>query len=385
MPPKLPRPIRLRRDAADEFARANCFPAKSHLLEFLRDAEAEGTEGSVHLELKECKPVTESVAIAFTNYLLDFPIAVPPALSERLTGTTVDTAVALLFEPLPKGYVYKSYNQPDSSSDPTGKGIVGVVAAVFDTIFNLTGRVNAVHAPARYFDGVNGLNDFERLCYIEAGFGNLPKGTRVTVEEAEQRGHDWGKCAPGYFADYSRRLMSINRDFVRYALTPDGDRVGMSAAFAITDAAYRDCLEGRKGMDDFEDDDIVPNGNNQVLFMLTEDHERPEHIRQATARNAIVGSMLLQIALIARPEVRRPIRCISYGILGSNTKRLKAVWFEETPHYFDCSDVGFPSYTTMYFDPMQHGIIRRNMMLVLDDLVWRIRSSVDELAEEDKS
>ncbi|MCA9195524.1 MAG: hypothetical protein KDB03_27320, partial [Planctomycetales bacterium] len=88
----------------------------------------------------------------------------------------------------------------------------------------------------------------------------------------------------------------------------------------------------------------------------------------------MIGSLLLQIALLLDTDNVRPIRAVSYEIISSNTRRLRSMGYEKVSSY---EHPGGPSVNVVVFDPSKRAYITRCLMLILDNFVWHIRRSLD--------
>ncbi len=127
-------------------------------------------------------------------------------------------------------------------------------------------------------------------------------------------------------------------------------------------------------------EDIVPRGNNIVLFMLAECHdaEADHGISTMSKRKNLIGSLLLQIARLLDPDNRKPIRAVSYEIHPGNTKRLRSMGFQPVRK---CTAYGDVPINVVVFDPTRRSWLVRNAMLILDDFVWRIRTAFDGMEQ----
>lgn len=285
---------------------------------------------------------------------------------------SVNTLFEALFEQVQS--IPKSYVQPSKANDPAvGNGFAAIAGAVVHTIYGLGRPAKLKDSEANFLDENTGVDDFLRLMNIEVGYSESGKRETLSLEEAYMRGVQF------FNVDAQVRtaipiLLAANPNCVRYALSEAGERCGASIAYPITDAAYEATLRGERRLYEHTADEVTARGNNIVLAALAENHELVTKLTTSQIRKQMIGSLLLQIALLLDTDNVRPIRAVSYEIISSNTRRLRSMGYEKVSSY---EHPGGPSVNVVVFDPSKRAYITRCLMLILDNFVWHIRRSLD--------
>jgi hypothetical protein len=204
----------------------------------------------------------------------------------------------------------------------------------------------------------------------------------LSLEQAIALGREYFGGPEDRVARFLETLVSVNEEFVQYALARSGERIGYTSAYAITDDAYEATLRGERGTFEHQPGEIVPSSNNIVLNCFVEFHNAGQHMRNFSKRLAVQSSFLSQIARLLDPTVRRPIRCVTYTIAPDNNKRLYRLGFQDVKGSdgktlvlkgeYNCN------YSVVEFDPTTRPFVRRCLMMLLDDFIWRIRTSYDQ-------
>lgn len=368
------RTFRLTESAHDAFREQDMFPKRSVLHAHLVGRKVPGRSYREISRFLDRRAITRSFAEAFVAFLHQVPERIPPVL--RSGGASLPTFDDL-FEEIEACLVEGYYVQPDKTNDPSMLGIGAISGAVAHTVFKIGSRDPAFDSHLAYLDGETGLLDYERIVFTDRGFSGLQRGEQISVQQAYERGKaEFPPDANGALTAYVARLINVNPDFVRYALTTDGERIGVSCAYAITDEAYADTLAGKHDLYSYQDEDIVPLSNNVVLLTLAETHDVASMRNGLWRRKSLIGSLLYQIASIIDLDNRRPVRTISYEITTANTKRLRKMGYR---HVATISRPPAPNYNVVAYNPLEQSFSMKFVAMILDDFVWRVRASIEEV------
>lgn len=397
---EIKRPLELKSQVRELFG--SDFPTKSSFLfEMRREDKGKpvGAGSDIWKELKEGLPVSEKIALAFTEWIQDYPEQFPGDIVSIVEGKTREHAVLSLFDPVPEGQVHVSYEMPDEApqdprtvtpeketSDPTSRGLLGLMGSFYASVFSMANRKADPFSSERYLDPKSGPAEFEKLCFMEFGYNLLGKNKKATPEQAIAMGRDWAAFGDGAQEKQCRRLISINPEFIKYGLSNEGERVGMTGVFCITDEAYEDTVRGKYPIDGFPDHAIVPSSNNLVLQFFAEDHTKRNLIRQRDARKFLEASMMMQMAILLDASNVQPVRCVSYEVIAGNSQRLRNLGFVRKAEFSDRPG-HYPKHKVVVFDPVARGkekdanIFLRNAwstyMHIISDAIWSVRRGYD--------
>ena len=170
-------------------------------------------------------------------------------------------------------------------------------------------------------------------------------------------------------------------------------KIGIFAAFGITDEAYESTLRGEIKAYEYLPEHMLDRSNNIVLHNYAEMHHPT--LTDRKRRQLTQTGFLSQIALLLDEPKQPPFRFISYGMHETNTKRLKKLDFYPAQDE-DGNDIRFLHmnkipYNIMYFDsskkmlsdarearaPLLPQAIKLNRKIFLEQLLTHIRDMLD--------
>ena len=200
-------------------------------------------------------------------------------------------------------------------------------------------------------------------------------------EEAVEIARQYLREPEELLSNFYAKIITINPDFVRYAYTEEGQRLGLTAALAISDDAYEATIRGGRGPFDFTMNDIVPRSNNIVMLSYAETpNDNMKFMSLLNRRIRLQAKMMQQVALLLDPPMTRPIRLLSFDIIPANSKRLKMTGFcpatdkygqEITVDYFN------GPVRVLDFDPAKRNLFAGNSMMLIDKALRVIRKTID--------
>jgi hypothetical protein len=365
--------FRLTLPAYNAFESQGLFPKRSKLRNFLSEKEVQGRGNDEIARFFARKSVGEPFALGFIDFLKANPNYIPQGL---LDGDVESLSVKSIFEESAPYERSLRYVQPGIGTDPSfAKEAKRVWSELASAALSIIFGPDELRDPEKAFlDATTGFQAFERMTYIDHGFASSKKGERLSLDEAYTRSRTFLNEPEGHLASYVEGLFSINPNFIRYAVSSENDKVGISVIFPITDEAYELSVAGERPMYSYEDHEIVRRGNNLVLFALTENHEYEGRLSFLNCRRHLMSSMFEHIAMLLDSDKPRTVRCISYEIHSANTRRLKNVGF------LPCGKANGPGgfeHQVVYFDPNKNEGYTRKGMTLLSDFVWLVRKRLD--------
>lgn len=376
------REYRLRETAYETLVANDMFPSRRPLLRHLEELahsnslETAGRSTGDFSAFKSRRPISRGFADGVVDFLLFNWHDDSHGLRELGLPLTPEPLFETLFERIPSDLPAKAYTPPTKANDPAvGSGFAALAGAVVHTIYGLGRPAEFIDSEACYLDPESGVADFLRMMNAETGYSQAKKREVLTVEEAYARGREFFD-ADAQAHEAIPKMLEANPNCARYALSDDGHCAGVSVAYPITDAAFDATLRGERKLYEHTAEDIRPRANNIVITGFAENHSLVADLSTFQKRKFLIGSLLLQIALLLDTDDRRPIRTISYEIIASNTKRLRSMGYQKVCSY---RHPGGPSINVVVWDAMRRPYVTRCLMLVLDDFIWRIRHSIDGL------
>jgi len=239
-----------------------------------------------------------------------------------------------LFGKVPSDSAPNKYNQPTVGNDSAMRGLGWLGKALFSALDAVGKGKKATTPDARCTD----LDDCITRIFTALGYYLAPEDRKLTPDLAYASGAAYTKDELELRQIVSK-LQRINPDCVRYAMCDDRV-VGLTVAFPITDKAYEETVAGKRHIFQYGDDDILPHGNNIVLYVYSEAVADTEK-RTIASRYHMSISFMWQIALLLDTKSVKAPRYLSFSVGKTNTKRLISQGFElvtgTSAHpYIDC-------------------------------------------------
>lgn len=324
----------------------------------------EGTSNEDYSNVIKRKELSKFLATCVIRYYMSNPELLPAQYSSM--SRSENALFSAFFEYVPDLEKSYSYTSPSEANDMAMRGLRWIGGALLGSVVGIPEFVK--HREKGRCDDID---DYLQLIYSMAGF-TLSKNNRVTNEEAIQIGLD-------YFGDQQQMqllaetIIQINRDCIRYSILGD-EKVGVTAAFPISDEAYEAAIRGEHDLFSFTKNEIVHSSNNILLLNYADCTSRAQG-RVSKVRWVTSKSFLTQIALLMDPTDKKPLRFISFTGLPVNTGRLLRLGFKKLAH-------GFHPTVTCNMVVLDSAYVKRTTRMLLpaiDNLFRYIRNEIDKL------
>lgn len=380
MPASLIRDHRLTEQAFTATEGGKQLPGNDALLCYLKNHRVPGRSKDEISTFRSRGAVTKGFALAFVAYIRT-PVIwndLPSALVELLEPLSDDQRFDILFEELPPSERPKAYEKPNRFND--------ISAAGYRTFSGLIGKAlidwvlpkrNKTDTSLVHLDPATLEDDYTRVMYTEVGYSQSKKGERLSPREAFDRGVAYLKDDPEFHRDLASTVCSANPDCIRYVVDREGRKIAMTGAHAISNAAMEETLSGNRRPGTYSEEEILPFGNNILIFCVAEVHDSESSESATTVRfkrTAMMAGLLFQIALLIDPDDPAPLRYTTLEIIDSNTTRTRSLGFVPIR---DFNEPGKPTLRTVYCDATEWKVPRRYIMEGINHQIRHVRACVD--------
>ena len=298
----LPRNYRMKRNVYAAFGQ-NGLPSRNELHNFFQQHGLPGGSRKYFTALYSNERCEQPVPVEFARGFILFirsagrdngpwP-ATPNAVKELIQGDDADHLLDALFEKVPSSEIPRRPTEPSERNDDAIQGLKYYVTCASHAIVRyLLPRIQ-YEPESVFFARDGGPAEYARLFHIEVGYQEKSQYEELSIKQAHQRGLEFANEPEGLIERHAARLLDINRDCIRCCLDADGTPVGFSAAHAITDSAYDAVVAGERRCFYYEDDEILPHGNNIQIDFIGAIHDADTPIKASKRHRLMHAGLML--------------------------------------------------------------------------------------------